>query len=1083
MDYKYTNKNRGPRPGVGQLCSTPAVVTSVTEDSTRSWICNIGGCTKSFKTAAGRSVHISRMHMEFSNEQKAIVKVEATFTPRIRWREEESKLLAKCEARLLLDRPDWCRKDLVVALQQQFHRRSIAGIDRQRLKESHTLLVKFYLQDLVKVSPRAAKPGECVQQGTPDPSVTDRFVSLEKLIINVESPVNKCLLGYINRIKRGETVGAIELSTWLVRLLNPGKGQWKRRNHDGLGENSGGSTSVPGNPKKDYNHKVKKKEGYARTQRLWNSAKRNVIVRETLDNSSTASSTNLPSNMEQGRVIQYWTDVIQTPSTMMSSDRAHITPRSYDLEGIWAPITVKEVEQTELKRNSACGIDGISVDNWRKLPVEGRTIIFNLIQLSGGFSEEFNLGKTILIPKVTNPTDPSQLRPLTIESVVVRHFNKIIGARITASHNWDERLRAFLPVDGTCESITLVNTIFQQALKEKRECHAAYLDLSKAFDSVEHCAILESLELSGAPKAFMEYMKRTYDSQKTVLQYGDSKVLLVCDRGVRQGDPMSPIVFNLVLQYCLLKVDPEIGFRMVDKDGSSNVNLLCYADDTIFFASTEVGMERGLQVFTEALAEVGLSLNPDKCKVLSIKKDGKNKKMFIASKEAVSKLPWVTANHKPISLGEHSLKHLSVEEHWRYLGVDFIGPRLANMEFRMEEFRGCIHRISRNTYLKPSQKLDLFKTYLLPRVMHELCLGHFDVKFLSKLDKLIRVHIRKWLHLRTDVPISFLYTSENAGGLGMTCLATRVPILRLERLTKMRDSDNPQTVKVMSTFIMKRHLQTLEKGIAEFGDHNAKTRAQGEKLEWSRRLHSSWDGCGLVDAHKCKGSTNWLKASSTLLKGSDFIGVLKIRSDSLPTRARTSRGYLNAHKKACRNRCFSKDTGRAIPETNQHVIQVCGRTHGGRIKRHDAISRSIAQALGGKHKWTVFEEPQVTTAIKNCKPDLVLIKENVVIVLDVHVVGHSNIGYKHAKKASKYKSIPTFDEELRKLLREKYNSPIYDGIAITHLAATISSKGVWYEPSVRELKTFFKFGDRFFGHLARLAAVGSLRNYQYFTLQ
>ena len=131
---------------------------------------------------------------------------------------------------------------------------------------------------------------------------------------------------------------------------------------------------------------------------------------------------------------------------------------------------------------------------------------------------------------------------------------------------------------------------------------AAVLDLSKAFDSVSHRSILRAARANGCPPPLLAYLEDYYASATSWV--GDRVVR--CGRGVRQGDPLSPLLFLMVMRKALDGIDAPPSVRV----GADYVHALAYADDVVLLAASDPALQRSLSSLADNLQSAGLTVNP-----------------------------------------------------------------------------------------------------------------------------------------------------------------------------------------------------------------------------------------------------------------------------------------------------------------------------------------------------------------------------------------------------------------------------------------------------------------------------------------
>eukprot|EP00973_Karenia_brevis_P094805 12424261-Karenia_brevis.AAC.1 len=130
------------------------------------------------------------------------------------------------------------------------------------------------------------------------------------------------------------------------------------------------------------------------------------------------------------------------------------------------------------------------------------------------------------------------------------------------------------------------------------------------------------MHAQGVEPGYIHVLRKLYATQfGQVKQDGCVSRRFAIERGTKQGDPLSSLLFNAVLEDVFRSVRPgwkkrRFGIEM-SLGATSYLHSLCFADDVALFASNRFQMENMMKDIVNAAASKGLLVHPDKSKILT----------------------------------------------------------------------------------------------------------------------------------------------------------------------------------------------------------------------------------------------------------------------------------------------------------------------------------------------------------------------------------------------------------------------------------------------------------------------------------
>ena len=563
--------------------------------------------------------------------------------------------------------------------------------------------------------------------------------------------------------------------------------------------------------------------------------------------------------------------------------------------------------------------------------------------------------------------------------------------------------KGFWPtIDGVAEHTQVLSHVIRDAKRHQRSIVITLLDLRNAFGEVNHGLISASLKYHHVPDEIISIIRDIYTGSMISVAVNKLNTHFIpVDRGVLQGDPSSPLLFNLCFNP-LMRTLSQPKFKHLGYMWGPNVDpysssWLQFADDTAIIANDVKSAQTLINLNVAWCKWSGMHLRIDKCVSFGMRKQEGVYSQY---------LPNLTINDSKIPA-------LELGSSFKYLG------KLFNFEMNNDEAKSnLINRLSgyleiiKNLKVKVTMKLKILRVFIPSQFNFDLRIYDFAYTWIEQnLDQLSVNAVNEWLELPNGTcTAEFLQLPMKQGGYGIPSMKTTAQRLRLSlrfRLKHNIDDDlrdiwhatsNNNNIP-LDALIIKHQTKSSAMEALEFDRQNAATQ-HVTSLKVQGRVFAT-----IKEAFEESIIYAWSTMSCSL-PDVLFSFVRKAFQQQLPTASNLCR-WRKTESDKCKL-CGSV-------QTNKHTLNNCSSPSAlQRYKsRHDHVLEILVQWIlaTAKENLEVFidlDDPSykpLSTLFVSLRPDIAIKHSNTISTLELTICHESNAVTSKQFKKSKYNSL------------------------------------------------------------------------------
>lgn len=294
-----------------------------------------------------------------------------------------------------------------------------------------------------------------------------------------------------------------------------------------------------------------------------------------------------------------------------------------------------------MKLDKAVGMDGIPVEFIRQAFHEVRVIgadgkpyvyreyiiapylksLFDKVFLTGTYPTMWATGVVSPVPKPKGDmTSMDNYRAIAVGSAISKVFAQVILGRLdrwAENGKWRAKSQfGFRKNMGTAEAVFVLRHLIDKSESNKKPLFAAFIDFKKAYDSVPRDLLWRCLQKMGVHGLMCTMLQNMYaDTKLCVRVNSEFGPEFESSIGVKQGDPLSPLLFGLYIDRFVSFLNSRCPMGDVFC-GEEQIQVLLYADDMVLVSHDPKILQTYLDVLKLFCEASKMTVNTAKSEVM-----------------------------------------------------------------------------------------------------------------------------------------------------------------------------------------------------------------------------------------------------------------------------------------------------------------------------------------------------------------------------------------------------------------------------------------------------------------------------------